>query len=111
MSDVPIIGDNTTTSDDAADKMPVFYKAVILAMDEQGNCFFVDRNTRFDVFTEATANDCLTMARGAADELLMQRQAAVTMRTQMAVAAQVQEAQQNQALLNNLSKMNLKTPR
>jgi hypothetical protein len=106
MSDIPILGDNTTAPDDT-DDVKVFYKACKIVMNEAGDCFAIHHDALTATFTEASPNDVINMLRRAVDGLRDQEAAGTMMRTQMAVAAQVQRDQQNRAVLDAL---NLKQP-
>lgn len=108
MSDVPIIGENTTAPppDDAS--LTMFDMAVLVVQDETGECFFVDPKTPIDTFRKASSADAVSMARHALDRYYMQRQAATTVQTQVDIAARMQaaqaEAQANRAVMEHINR-------
>lgn len=111
MSDIPIIGDigdnGAPEPEDIPGDVKVFYKACKVVMNENGDCFAVQHDAPIATFTDPNSNDVVNMLRTTLDSLLAQQQAGVMMRTQMAVAAQMQKQAEDKRILDAL---NLKKP-
>lgn len=103
MPDIPIIGTNAPDLEDTASDVKVFFKAFKVVMTENGDCFALRHDAPIDTFQDVNTNDIVNMLRLTTDNLLAQQQAAVMMRTQMNVAAQMQKSAEDKRILDALN--------
>lgn len=83
--------------------LTMFHKAFLVVMDENGQWYALDYNTPIDTFQSCAPADVITGCRRVVDSLRDQETAATAMHTNMAMARQLQEQAQTQALISNLN--------